>query len=311
LNKQPLISIVTPVMNRATMIGTAMASVTSQKFSDYEHIIVDGGSTDGTLEMVSGTINIQIIRGPDRGVYDGLNKGVRAARGAIIGHLNSDDVYYPGVFAAVAAQFAADPSLEIVSGGATISRCDETGARRVVRRFEARGEAKFSLASGLTGAPLPNARFIRRSLYDRIGLYDISYKLAADRDLLIRAALADAKSAEIDMPAYDYLAHPGSLTMSDGATAFLPSSLEILQLTRHYMSLAGAPPELRALCRTLHREVAEAASVSLLASGQWRDLVRIVQRGAAPDPAWLLQFGGALVRRGVPSLMRRWRRRAA
>ena len=90
----PDISIVTPVFNSVRWIELCLQSVRhALQGRNYEHIVVDGGSTDGTLEYLKQQIDIRLIPGPDKGMYDALNKGMATARGRILGHLNADEQY--------------------------------------------------------------------------------------------------------------------------------------------------------------------------------------------------------------------------
>jgi glycosyltransferase involved in cell wall biosynthesis len=301
----PLISIVTPTLNRAAMIGTAIESVLSQDYPNVEHIIVDAASTDGTGQVLARYPHLHVIVETDRGVYDGLNKGIRAARGEVIGHLNSDDAYLPGAFFAAAERFAQDPEIDVVSGGASVSIVAGDGKHQVIRRFDAPEDRQLGFASGTTGAPLVNARFFRRRVYQRLGLYDHTLRVAADRDFLIRAALAGLKTAAVDAVVYDYLSHPGSLTMSGDHVDYAQSYGELLRLAERYMDDRLVPPELRERCLALHRDVARSASVALLVAHQWRIFNSIFWRGVRSDRFWLLRFGSLLVRRGVPAIMRR------
>ena len=100
LSEETLVSIVTPTLNRADSIGDVLASVAAQTHGSIEHIIVDGGSTDGTVEVVerfsrTARYPIRWISEPDTGMYDAINKGLRMARGDVVAYLNSDDLYFP------------------------------------------------------------------------------------------------------------------------------------------------------------------------------------------------------------------------
>jgi len=88
-------SIVVPTLNRRDMLLRALESVRAQAWPDIEIIVVDGGSTDGTIEALATQSDLRLIKGPDRGVYDAFNKGIAQASGDIVGILNSDDLYEP------------------------------------------------------------------------------------------------------------------------------------------------------------------------------------------------------------------------
>ena len=90
------ITIVTPSLNRGSMLADALESVIAQNDRDVEHIVVDGGSTDMTAAVLLRFPTIKVVAEPDRNLYEALNKGVRAATGEIIGFLNTDDRLSPG-----------------------------------------------------------------------------------------------------------------------------------------------------------------------------------------------------------------------
>src|SRR6202048_2872509 len=99
---RPLISIVTPVLNRVSLIGAALDSVCRAGRVPREHLVVDGGSTDGTLSLLRSRPGIRLVEAPGTGIYDALNLGLQAARGDIICQLNSDDLLSPGSLESVA-----------------------------------------------------------------------------------------------------------------------------------------------------------------------------------------------------------------
>ena len=94
----PKISIITPALSHGSMIERAVQSVAEQEYADFEHVIVDGGSTDNTLARQSHYPHLSVFSEPDRGLCDAYNKGVRLASGKVIGFLNDDDYYEAGVF---------------------------------------------------------------------------------------------------------------------------------------------------------------------------------------------------------------------
>ena len=113
-------SIVVPTLNSRLMLLEALASVRIQAWPDVEIIVVDGGSTDGTQELIAQMPGVRLIPGPDRGVYDALNKGIAVANGDVVGLLNSDDAYEPGTFSAVVQAFTAHPGADAICGGAVL-----------------------------------------------------------------------------------------------------------------------------------------------------------------------------------------------
>jgi glycosyltransferase involved in cell wall biosynthesis len=265
------ITIVTPTLNRAPFLPEAIESVQSQGYPDVEHIIVDGMSTDETPAVLARHPHLRVIREPDSGLYDALNKGIRAATGEVIGHLNSDDRYAPGAFTAVANAFSA-PQVELVSGGAEI--VDSTGAVR--HRFVHPTETALTFASISCGVPIPNARFLRRSLYERAGFYDLRYRVAADRDLLLRVLLQQPREAVLEQILYIYQQHEGSLTFNASPDAEARWREEYLALAEEILARADLPPAAHDGARRWHlRESAQAATEAL-----WRADAAAFRRSA-------------------------------
>ena len=289
------ITIVTPTLNRAHLLGAAIESVVAQGFADFEHIVVDGMSSDGTAELLAKHPHLRVIREPDTGLYEALNKGIRAASGEVIGHLNSDDVYVPGTFACVAAAFT-DPEVEVVSGGAEIL----TEGDRVRQRFVRANEIQLNFENVTVGALIPNARFFRRSLYERVGFYVPELRVAADREFLFRAVLARPRAVVVEEVFYRYRWHPESLTFSDNPAQEARWRDEYLALAEGYLDRPELPVEARDGARRWHlRESAQAATRSLLA-GKWVQVREYAARGWRRNATWPVMFlrhlGGAILK---------------
>jgi glycosyltransferase involved in cell wall biosynthesis len=253
-------------------------------------------SSDATPEVLARYSHLRVIREPDSGLYDALNKGIRAATGEVIGHLNSDDVYTPGTFAAVAEAFA-NPKIDAVSGGAEI--LDAQG--RPSLRFVRRPEIALTFANVTLGAPLPNARFFRRRVYDRVGLYDAQYRVAADREFLFRVALTGPRAVEMEKVFYQYRSHADSLTFGSNAAAEARWRDEYLAIAEKFLGDRGLPREARACTRGWHlRESAQAAARALL-GGRFLRAANYAARGCGRNLTWPAMFlrhlGGAVLGR--------------
>jgi glycosyltransferase involved in cell wall biosynthesis len=276
---KPAISIVTPCLNRADMIGAAIESVLAQRYERFEHIIADGGSTDGTLEICRRYPHLRVISAPDKGIYDGLNKGLALVQGDIVGHLNSDDVYEPGVFSAVAEAFAADARLDAVCGGAAIYE-----GSRLIRDCSGPRYRELTIANALLGVPVINARFFTRAFYQRVGHYSLAYRLAADRDFLVRAVLAGCRWVSLDMTVYRYFLHPGSATCTHDFKAQRKFNLENAALAEDWLARGDVPGEVRRLSRRLYgNAVAHLAWLSLRQGHCAEALSHLLLRHGAPS----------------------------
>ena len=239
------ISIITPVLNGGEFIADAVESVLAQDRADFEHIVVDGGSTDATLAILSGYRHLKVVPQAGNGLYEAINLGLSLAKGEIIGHLNSDDLYLPGALALAAGAFRADPGAEIVSGGAEFCQPGPGGSWQVVERRVPLPDGSLPLRQVTMGSPAINARFFRRSLYDRVGSYDIRYKVAGDREFLLRALRAGVRGRAVEQMVYRYRMHGQSLTLNRRHGTRQPWRREQLEICRDHLDHGGLPPQAR------------------------------------------------------------------
>jgi glycosyltransferase involved in cell wall biosynthesis len=177
------ISVVTVCRNSEATIEDTLRSVAAQTYPLVEHVVVDGNSSDSTMEIVHRFRHVaKAVSEPDRGIYDAMNKGIRISTGEIIGTINADDFYsMPDVLAHVAAAFE-DPSVDVCYGDLCyVGYHDPT---KVVRYWRS---STFKPELFLRGWCPPHPTFfVRRAVYDRLGDYDVRYKIAADVDLTMR-----------------------------------------------------------------------------------------------------------------------------
>ena len=178
------ISIITSCFNREATIGQAIESVLSQDYPDIEYIVVDGASKDRSLEVINRYKDriSKIISEPDKGMYEGINKGIKAATGDIIGLLHSDDFLYAKDTISRMAQEFERTGADFVYGNGLFVDPDNTD--KVIRNWMGGSYSKWKVRHGWL--PLHPTCYIRKECYDRYGLYDESYKIAADSDLLVR-----------------------------------------------------------------------------------------------------------------------------
>lgn len=176
------ISIVTPVYNAAATVSDTLVSVQKQGFGDVEHIVIDGGSTDGTLEVLEAHGSLRVLSEPDDGLYDAMNKGIALATGDVIGILNADDLY------------AHDKVLEHVAeaiGGHDVQSCyadlvyvDRDDTEKVFRYWTSNTFVPGSFRKGWL--PAHPTFFVKREVYERCGLFDLEYRIQSDFELTMR-----------------------------------------------------------------------------------------------------------------------------
>lgn len=178
------VSIITSCFNREKTIAQAIESVLSQDYPNIEYIVVDGASKDNTLAIIKrykGHIS-HIISEPDKGMYEGINKGIRAATGDIIGLLHSDDfLYSTNTISHIVERFK-ETQADFVYGNGLFVDFDNTD--KVVRNWIGGKYSKWKVRHGWL--PLHPTCYIRKACIDKWGLYDESYKIAADSDFLFR-----------------------------------------------------------------------------------------------------------------------------
>ena len=191
----PLVSIITPVLNRIETIEASLASVSNQTYRPIEHIVVDGGSTDGTLEFVRKYRSphpFHWISEPDNGMYEAINKGLSLARGEVLAYLNSDDSI-PMVGRCCRSRAAARVRLVYGDLGILTEEANGAAGAFAIQFYPEFDLRHYSFVSTL-GQPTV---FWRRSLTERIGPFDTRYRLLGDCEYWLRAAINGAKPRHI------------------------------------------------------------------------------------------------------------------
>jgi glycosyltransferase involved in cell wall biosynthesis len=187
--RPPSISIVTPCFNAAATIEETLRSIRAQDYPQVEHIVVDGGSTDGTVKLLERTPGIRWISEPDRGRVDAANKGARMATGDVVAWLNADDRYEPGTLQAVSEALTRDPEAAWATGYCRIIGADGGEIRSVITAYKNLLLRRWSLPLYLTQNFVSDpATFVRRSALQEVGLLDERYPMSHDYDLWLRVA---------------------------------------------------------------------------------------------------------------------------
>jgi glycosyltransferase len=225
------ISVITAVYNARETIGQALTSVISQTYPSVELIVIDGGSTDGTLDIVKCYSKYfgYFASEPDDGIYHALNKGILNSSGDIVGFLHSDDVFdNHDVLAKVAKAFE-DPMVEAVYGDLIYVKYDDTS--KVVRYWKSGHYDAASLSNGWM-PPHPTF-YVRRSVYDRLGGFDTRYRIAADYDTVLRF-LAVGKISTVYIPEVFVRMRVGGISNRSWSTIIRKSfeDLDILKRNR-------------------------------------------------------------------------------
>jgi glycosyltransferase involved in cell wall biosynthesis len=176
------ISIITVTYNSAATLADTLKTVRDQDYADVEHVLVDGASTDGTVDIIKQFPHVQNwVSEKDAGLYDAINKGIRMATGDVIGILNSDD-FFPnsGVLSVIAKAFEKD--IDAVFGD--IAFVHPGNLDKVIRLYSSKKFHPGRFAYGFM--PAHPSFYVKRSCYQSMGLYQTDYKIAADYELLMR-----------------------------------------------------------------------------------------------------------------------------
>lgn len=191
------ISIITVALNAATTVEDTLRSVASQTYPEIEHIVVDGGSTDGTLEIIQRhRVRIAtLISEPDRGIYDAMNKGIAAATGDIVGMLNADDIYVDAHVLEKIARAFSDPAIGACH--ADLVYVDRADLDKIIRYWKSCPYTDGLFEKGWL--PAHPTFFVRRALYRRYGGFDLNFRFQADFELTMRL-LAVHKVPSVYLP---------------------------------------------------------------------------------------------------------------
>jgi glycosyltransferase involved in cell wall biosynthesis len=183
--EKPLVSIITPSFNQAHYLEETILSVLNQDYPNLEYLIVDGGSQDGSLEIIRKYAHRLAwwVSEKDQGQTDAINKGFAHANGDILAWLNSDDTYQPGAISQAVAYLQAHPEAAMVYGDANL--IDQQG--QVIGKFPARQTDYQRLRQGFVHIP-QQAAFFRAELWRKVGPLDPSFYFAMDYDLWVRIA---------------------------------------------------------------------------------------------------------------------------
>lgn len=261
----PLVSIVTPSYNHSRFLEETLLSIKGQDYPNFEHIVMDGGSTDESQDILrkfEGTYPMQWFSEPDRGQADAISKGFRLANGDILAWLNSDDVFLPGAISRVVGEFQREPDVDLFYGDVlVIDECGQIIQDRVLTRVD---QHDFL---GLGNCLAQPATFWTRRIYDAVGGVDPQYYYQMDLDFYIRVAAKgqmkhlDAYLAKIRMHPAGKMSkaeHVRRQELSDLRERYLPRGARGIAYNRYLL-----------LARLFGRHVLQ---------GHWAYLSRVARR---------------------------------
>jgi glycosyltransferase involved in cell wall biosynthesis len=289
-SQAPDIAIVIPALNAATHLRTALASLAAQDAS-FEAVLVDGGSRDDTIKIAADA-GVRVVTAPGTSIYEAHNRGFAETRAPAIVLLNADDVLLPGALAAWRDALAQAPQAGIARGLATFAEMDRAGLAGPIAGADERAAAPLDTDLLLRGPCAINSLCIRRAVLDRIGAFDTAYRLAADREWMLRAWIAGVPMLEMKRPVYRYLMHDGSSTIDRARRNFAVVRRENIDIAERYLAGPAAQQATRETLRAVRQW--HAAETTMLAShhlraGDWRGLVGTTRQAFRAAPLWPLR----------------------
>ncbi len=202
------ISVVTPSLNQGRYIEECIVSVRAQLGPDAEHIVIDGGSTDGTVEILGKYPHLRWVSEPDRGQADALNKGFKMATGEIVGWLNADDAYLESTLAVVRRFFCAHPEVILAYGYVYVV---DSRSRRIRKRYSPDFDFGLMVRNGECYAQ--PTFFFRRSIVEVVGYLDPTHRWGMDYDLILRCGRHGGVRRISEFLGV-FRTHPGSMSHS-------------------------------------------------------------------------------------------------
>lgn len=224
---KPLLSIITVVLNGAFHVERAIDSVLIQNYSNIEYIILDGASSDGTVEIIrrhENNIDYWISE-PDNGIYDAMNKGVNLSRGELIGFLNADDYYEPGALIKAVNSYL-DAGVKGIYFGNSFILQEDLGVRYL-------SVGKSSLWRGLGFRH--QAMLTHRDVHEKIGNYNAAYRIAADYDFVMHAVSVGVKLVHVNVNLVNYS------NMGVSGVNHLKTMSEIRKINKKYYGFLSVP----------------------------------------------------------------------
>jgi glycosyltransferase involved in cell wall biosynthesis len=282
-----VVSVVVPTYNRARLLGDAIRSVLEQRFGDFELIVVDDGSEDGSRSVVRRFADprLRCLERPHRGISAAMNAGLHEARGEFVARLDSDDVWLPAFLERTVAALRAQPEYGVAYArgqAVDLERGLVLATRGAAPRFP-----ESHLASLLYDDFTCNiAVLVRRSVLDLAGPYDESLPYNEDWDLWIRVA-RHARFLFLDEVLARFRYHADNLTRRHA----LEAALERVRVLDKAFGLPDLPVELRALRPRCYSNLHQETALRLLSLGRYREgiayLRRSIDAGVHPVPAVL------------------------
>lgn len=224
------ISIITVCYNSADTILSTLDSIALQNYADIEHVIIDGASKDKTLEIINRHAFTEkvVVSEPDNGIYDAMNKGIELVSGDVVGTLNADDYYMNNLVISEVATIFKD--LNVDACFADLIYVNKSDTNKIVRYWKSQPYIGGLFKKGWM--PAHPTFFVRKSIYEKYGIFNLKYKIAADFELLFRL-IEQNKIKTVYVPKIWVKMRTGGTTNAS-LTNILTQNKEIISTLRQY-----------------------------------------------------------------------------
>ena len=283
LSKNPLISIITPTLNCGEFLAATMDSICSQKYEYIQSLVIDGGSEDNTLQIAERYEFTEIIMSEDSSLYEALNEGISRSSGDIICFLNGDDLLAPGILKCIADNYDYFKTFDMLCGHAILFEHDKNTGNRIIDNYSRFSYRTLHPDTLLYGAPIINAHFFKTDIFRQVGDFNTSYKLAADREFMLRCYMHNMKIKYLPILAYQYRRHPGSLTLNRKNTNLRAMGLEHMRIANDMRDCEIE--ELRLRAPHAWDDAALTVMTACLRNLQLSDFARFTFRFSTENPA--------------------------
>ncbi len=293
MQSEPLISVVTPSYNQAPYLEQTIRSVLDQDYPHVEYMVIDGGSTDGSVDIIRRYADrlAYWVSESDRGQADAINKGWARCTGDVVSFLNSDDCLLPGALHTIAATFTANPEAGIVYGQAQWVTADGVPVQRTNVNVDAQG-----LLDSFVGLPQP-AAFVRRTILAKIGLLDASFHFALDGEFFFRA-LGNFPPVHLTQVLACMRLHDTSKSVSAG-TGFAP---EVMRIAQKVIANPSAYPRFSVVPNIVMARAHVIAARICYVNGHYREAFAHLRQALGVTHTYRTE----IIHRDLPRIIARW-----
>ncbi len=261
-DKLPKISVVIPVLNAYKSLEKAIQSVLDQDYENFELIILDAGSTDGTLDIIKryeSSIYYWHSK-PDGSAYKAINQGIKQSTGDLIAQLMADDWFEPNIFRVIAQGFLENPDVDIISFGGRIVCYDHDAKRyKLIMSYTATRQIELNYYNVCFGMPAMSTRILTRALIEKVGFItpfdsENNHIFSADREFLLRVLAKHCKAIVLSHLGHSYLAHPESATFGKNRQTTIRIFQEHMTIAQTYLAKCGLTKYQKAVLRRWYND---------------------------------------------------------